>query len=830
MFIYEKSKYFSAETEGDGRYGLSPFAVRALRARGAETFEQIKAFLHPSTAQFPDPFLFNDMEKAAARIRRAMNVGEKICVFGDYDVDGICATAMLTDYLSSVGGNVCFHIPSRRDEGYGITKNAAAKLKSEGVQLIITVDNGISAAPEIAYCRELGLDVIVTDHHLPPQELPECCGIICHTLKGSRYPDNILCGAGIAFKLVQALAGNEKAMEYVSLAALATVADVVPLVRENRALVYFGIKAVNSGDCCTGLKRLLESVLAPGKKYNSFTFGFVAAPRLNAAGRMKDASLAAELFLSKDEKKIDAIIAELNALNELRQKEETKIFNDVCERLKMRDLTDERALIIRSPDWNPGVIGIAASRISEMYNRPTILFSESDGLLKGSGRSVEGVNLYSALEACSRFFVRYGGHSKAAGLTMKAENFDKFRSAFNEYLKNTYADETFVPKQFYEFETELKDITPKLVSELSSLEPFGEGNPCPVFRTRGAHALKIRRFGNDGKHIRIDFEKDRSAREAVWFSGAENFEKAVNAETADILYTIGMNRYNGFEKLQLKLVCFNAEPPKNPESYVKYRIPEFLSALISNCSFSDLPHSGAESVFYRKKEDDTTETNKKTETGSAGIEYAKIDIEKQAGEFLSGALILANTPAAAIELLKKTRGKGINNTELYIGKIPSFLLPGAVILLAPVIAELPKCGFAKVICYDMPPAAENLQLIKKKLPGVRLIVNSEASGDYDALVSRLDCSRTQFSVCYREMYKLLTKRGHSFAELVKRLAENISVTEQQAEFEVSVFTELGFITENAVGSLVNGKNLKVNPLTNSVLFNRVCALKNKSGK
>ena len=814
LVIYEKSRYFSDETEGDSLRGLSSFTVRALRSRGAVTDEGIEAFLHPKITQLHDPFLFNDMGKAAARIKSALKNGEKICVFGDYDVDGICATAMLTDYLGSVGAKVCMHIPSRKDEGYGITKPAADRLKAEGVQLIITVDNGISAAPEIAYCMEMGMDVIVTDHHLPPEKLPECCGIICHTLKDSRYPNNILCGAGIAFKLIQALAGIEKAMKYVSLAALATIADVVPLVGENRVIAYFGLKAVNEDNCCLGLKRLLESIPTAKKPYNSFNFGFAVAPRLNASGRMKDASLAAELFLSVDETKINKIIAELNELNELRQREELKIFVSARECLKKRDLSDERALLLSSADWNPGVIGIAASRISEMYHRPTILFSESDGFLKGSGRSVEGVNLYEALKANERFFIRYGGHAKAAGLTMKAEDLEEFRHCLNEYLKNTYDDEIFAPREYYEFETELSNITPKLVSELSCLAPFGEGNPFPVFRTKNVRASRIRRFGSDGKHIRMELEKDRSVREAVWFSAFENFEKIVNADSADILYTAGINRWNGTEKLQLRLNSFNAENPRDPENYIGYTLPQFLSSFVLNLYCAGIPENTAGSGYG---------INEK-------IEKADIEIENIGKEYLSGTLVLVNTPAAAVEILKKMQEKKINDIELCVQKVPSAMLPCAVILIAPLLAELPANGFKKVICYDMPPAAENFRLIAKQMPDTKLILNSEASDDYEDLVSRLDCSRKLFSVCYKAMRSLLSKRGYSFAELIRKLEQTAGITAAQAEFAVIVFAELCFIRKNGAGALVNEPCPRRNALINSALYRRILEFSDNTDK
>ena len=293
-----------------------------------------------------------------------------------------------------------------------MSRGAIDKLHSCGVNLIITVDNGISAADEISYCSELGIDVIVTDHHIPPETVPKCTAVVCHTVSNSQYPNSILCGAGIAFKLLHALAGLEAAMQYVSLAGLASVADVVPLLDENRVFVKLGLDAINSGNCCNGLYRLLNGVPTARWPYNACTLGFAVAPRLNASGRMSDASLGVELFLCRDPNRADEIIARLNKLNELRQQDEANILNDAIRRLEPCDLSDTRAIVLRSETWNAGVIGIAASRIAEMYHRPTILFSESDGILKGSARSIDGVNIHEVLCCCREFFVRFGGMQK----------------------------------------------------------------------------------------------------------------------------------------------------------------------------------------------------------------------------------------------------------------------------------------------------------------------------------------------------------------------------------------------------------------------------------
>ena len=580
--IYRRSKYYTDVTEQVPQLNISPLLARALRARGAVTAEEIERFLNPSAADFHDPFLLPDMDKAVARIRLALETKERICVFGDYDVDGICSTAMLTDYFRSIGADIVYHIPSRSEEGYGMSAAAVEKLYEQGVGLIITVDNGISAASEIRRCTELGIDVIVTDHHIPPETMPECVAVVCHTVPGSKYPNSILCGAGTAFKLLQALGGLNAAMRYISLAGLASVADVVPLLDENRTFVKLGLAAINAGDCCPGITRLLESIPTAKKPYNACNLGFAVAPRLNASGRMSDASLSVELFLTDDTNEMDSIIAELNRLNELRQQDEASILNDVLSMLSGCDLSDTRAIVLMKRDWNGGVIGIAASRILEMFHRPTILFCEVNGVLKGSARSIDGVNIHEALSAVSDCFIRYGGHAKAAGITMEDSRFEEFRTRLNEHLAANFPDSAFAASKDYEFEIPLEMVTNELIAEFSMLAPFGECNPSPVFRSRNAEICRRRRFGNDQQHTRLELRAGAGCLEAVWFCSAPYFKALLSADKLDILYTPTINKWCGNDGIQLRVKWARAEYPSDTEAFIESGMWNFCEALVEN--------------------------------------------------------------------------------------------------------------------------------------------------------------------------------------------------------------------------------------------------------
>lgn len=807
MIIYQKSKYFSAEQEQDNLMGLSPLLVRALRARGAVTPEQIEKFLHPSAEDFHDPFLLPDMDKAVQRIRTALERGERICIFGDYDVDGICSTAMLVDYFHSVGADIGYHIPSRREEGYGMSHGAIDKLHSCGVNLIITVDNGISAADEIRRCTELGIDVIVTDHHIPPETVPECVAVVCHTVSNSQYPNSILCGAGIAFKLLHALAGLDAAMRYVSLAGLASVADVVPLLDENRILVKLGLDAINSGNCCTGLFRLLSGVPTARRPYNACTLGFAVAPRLNASGRMSDASLGVELFLCGDPNRADEIIARLNKLNELRQQDEAGILNDAIRRLEPCDLSDTRAIVLRSETWNAGVIGIAASRIAEMYHRPTILFSESDGILKGSARSIDGINIHEVLCCCRELFVRFGGHAKAAGITMESAFFEDFRTKLNACLKSSCDDSVFIPSRRYEFDIPLEQVDRKLIDEIARLAPFGESNPSPVFRSRHVLASRLRRFGNDAQHTRMDVvpisQPSAAPIEAVWFASAASFYRLLYADTVDMLYTPGINNWNGSESIQLRVVSAKAEKPRDPEAYIDKGLRYFCTALLENLSYG-LPAP--------------EQLPKTCETRLAELCSGTI----------SGLLVLVFSVDAAKKILAEIRENSIDNVDLCYACVPDSPVCCNTVLLAPQLAKLPAFGFSKVVFYDMPPCSGVYTAVARRMSSAALLQMPCMGSDFTNVALQFACDR-EFMVCsYKAAQSVLAASPCSLEELCNKLIKRLNAPFHCALFSIKVFIELGFFEYAPSGALRNSSNIRPAPLCSSPLYSAIESLRTRN--
>ena len=771
MIVYSPSKYYTPETEADRSAAFHPIVMRALRARGIVTEDDRRRFMYPDNSILRDPFSLPDMHAAVDRIEQAVCTGETICVYGDYDVDGICATTILLHFLLSIGADANYRIPSRHDEGYGISRRAVDALHEAGVSLIITVDNGISAADEIAYAASLGMDVIVTDHHIPPESIPECVAVINHSRKGCDYP-RYLCGAGVALKLVQAMGGVEAAEEYMFLAGVATVADVVPLLDENRLLVKAALSALNSGSCCIGMKKLLESLPSARKPYSVYTIGFGLAPRLNASGRMGDASMGVELFMTEDEGEASHIVAELNRLNELRQSEEQSILNEAMAMLGNVDISSIRSILLASDDWNSGVIGIAASRLSEMYHRPTVLFSLHDGALKGSARSIEGVNIHDALKACSHLFIRFGGHAKAAGVTMDPDKFDEFKSCMEGYLAENCPPELFVPRRCYEFDEDLSVITMDLARQLDMLSPFGEGNPCPVFHVSNVSPYHIRRFGSDGQHLRMDLRRSRYSFESVYFCGGSSFDNIMQAESISLLYSPFINNWNGSESLQMKVLSARPDLPRCPSRFIRSAMPHFFLSFLFGIGESDGDEHTDDSKLPALYTGSVTEAVKKA---------------------FAGLLVLTFSTQGAEDTLNELGSAGVENFEVCFGSIPANLFSANVLLIAPDCDKLPKKGYNHIIFADEPYSANIYETVHKALPGAVMERLGHKYDFYD-IAGGFSISRDEMGMYYKTIASLVRAQAYSVTELVTKLSVMLNRPLHQTVFAVKVFRQLGFIS------------------------------------
>ena len=469
--------------------------------------------------ELSDPFLLTDMQKACDRIMQAIDNEETIVVFGDYDVDGVTATALLYQHLKSMGANVKCMLPSREGDGYGLSKNAINAIHDKGYQLIVTVDNGISAVEEADYAASLGIDLIVTDHHLPPEKLPNAVAIVDPRRKDDTSPFKGLCGAGVAFKLCAALDGcpPEEMLEYCGdLAAVGTVADVMPLVGENRTLVKEGLRLLSNTER-PGFQALLEETGLAGKTVTAENISYAIAPRINAAGRMDNAVTALQLVLCEDEDRADELAHKLNDINAQRQETETQIAKAAQEQLEQNPaLMDERIILIWEHDWHPGVIGIVASRLVEKTGRPVVVVSiDENGEGKGSGRSVQGFNLHSCIASCSDLLIRFGGHAMAAGLSVKEENLPELRRRMNEWAARE-CPVLRTPPLECDLSIKLERVTVEAVRKVEQLAPYGAENPTPVFLLENAVLEGVYPV-SDGKHSRLRLRQGNATLYAVWF-------------------------------------------------------------------------------------------------------------------------------------------------------------------------------------------------------------------------------------------------------------------------------------------------------------------------
>lgn len=513
-----------------------------LVRRGLMDDASIEAFLHPESQSLCDPFVFSDMDRAVQRIRSAIDAGERICIFGDYDTDGVCATAILTDALKKLGANVSYLLPSRQGDGYGLSMGAIDRMHENGVQLIVTVDNGISAHAEIAYAKTLGMDTVVTDHHRCHETLPDAEAVVCATRVDQDAELSSLCGAVVAMMLAAALGASVGG--YLPIAALATMADVVPLERINRAIVKKGLPLVGMHP---GLKALLDAAGVQTVTGES-VLSFILAPRINAAGRMGDATRAVEVLLTEDEAERQTLAAALESENVKRRAEEQRILTEAEAKI---DDPAPRILVLSGEDWNTGVIGIVASRLLERYRCPVLLFSRVGDALVGSGRSVPAVDLFQLLSRHRDLFLRFGGHKLAAGATVAPERFSALCEALKADLQEQFP--LGLPEQTHTVEDRLSasEITVAFARELSLLAPFGEGNRAPLFLIEG-QLSGVRTMGKDGAHIGAKLSDGGAEVRIVSFGNGDRYADWCATSDACAYASIELSSYLGRPEVSVR--------------------------------------------------------------------------------------------------------------------------------------------------------------------------------------------------------------------------------------------------------------------------------------
>lgn len=553
--IWESAQIDEKEVERISKeFQIHSLLASILQNRNLTKKEEIEVFLNPTRKDFHNPFLMPDMEIAVDRILKAIEKKETILIYGDYDVDGITSITVLKQFLQERQAIVEEYIPNRLEEGYGLNQQAIQELaKTKKYSLMITVDCGITGLEEIELAKELGIETIVTDHHEPTEILPNAVAVIDAKRKDNQYPFNQLAGCGVVFKLIQAISQKlelpeEAYLKYLDIVCVGTISDIVPLIDENRVIAKLGLKLVQVTRNI-GLRVLLEHI--GYKKIDSTAISFGIAPRINACGRMGHQEEALKLFLTKDRKEAKEIALKLNEYNSKRQETEKKIYSEVISMIENTQEAKKDCIVLGKEDWHHGIIGIVASKVTDLYYKPSILVCFENGEGKGSGRSIPGFDLHEALNKCDRYIERFGGHSMAIGLTVTQKDFPKFKEEFEQYAQNSNIRD-MIPIIQMDKEISLKQVTKEAVEELSKLEPFGEANKVPLFFIKNLKIQAIRAL-SEGKHVKMTFQEDNILIDAIGFNLGIYASEYQIGDRVDVAGTLEMNEFNGNYHMQINL-------------------------------------------------------------------------------------------------------------------------------------------------------------------------------------------------------------------------------------------------------------------------------------
>jgi len=539
---------------------ISEILASLLVERNVKTFSEAKQFFRPTIESLHNPFLMDNMEEATSRLIEALTENQLICIYGDYDVDGTCATAVLYLFLKELDANVEYYIPKRLEEGYGLSKAAIDHVKEKGTSLLITVDCGITAIEETEYANQLGMDVIICDHHQPKEVLPNALAILDPLKPTCNYPFKYLSGAGVAFKLAQGacerIGKRDLPLQYLDLVALAGAADIVPLNDENRVLVAEGLNMINNNPR-PAMEALIEvSHLQPGQ-LNSGQVVFTIAPRINAVGRMGDAERAVELLITDDKTEAHKLARILETENYARRKIDVDTFNSAIEMVEnYLDMKNDLAIVLHYEDWHPGVIGIVASRLVEKYYRPTVLLTTVDGIAKGSARSISNFNIYEALEKCEDTLLHFGGHRAAAGVAVEVDKVEEFKEKFNNVVRESVTVDDLLPEIKIDSKLKFSEITPKFLKILEQFSPFGPGNMRPVFLSENVQISNIPRIVGTN-HLLLNLKQEGSERifDCIGFNMGEFCDPIINNNSKiDVVFTIDRTVRDGrvFPQFRLK--------------------------------------------------------------------------------------------------------------------------------------------------------------------------------------------------------------------------------------------------------------------------------------
>lgn len=551
--VWNIKKYNEEEIDKiSNKYNISKCLAKLLKSREVE---DIDMYLNGTLKDLRDPFLLKDMQKIVDRIKLAINKKEKICIYGDYDVDGITSITIMYKFLSDLGLDVIYYLPDRLQEGYGVNNEALDKIKKEGVSLVITVDCGITAIDEVEYAKSLGLDIAITDHHECTENLPTALAIINPKQKDDNYPFKMFAGVGVAFKVLSALAislnmESESYLKYLDIVAIGTISDIVPLLDENRIISKEGLKQV-ANTKNEGIKAMLRVINF--KDIDSTMVSFGMAPRINACGRMGDASIAVKLLLEESEENAKELAEKLDSLNIKRQEVEKNIFEEAVNTIENEGYTQKNSIVLYNENWHNGVIGIVASRLVNIYNKPVVLFTKENDVVRGSGRCPNGFSLYDALTESKEYLIQFGGHELAAGMSIEEENIPLFREEFEKIVTQNMKD--LVQVIDVDMEIKKSDLGVQILKDINRIKPYGQANNTPLFLYKGLKIHSIRTLKEE-KHLKFTLQDERVLLEALAFSQGARRDEVRLGDKIDVLCNVEINSYNTPRTIQLILQDF----------------------------------------------------------------------------------------------------------------------------------------------------------------------------------------------------------------------------------------------------------------------------------
>lgn len=551
--VWNIKKYNEEEIDKiSNKYNISKCLAKLLKAREVE---DIDMYLNGTLKDLRDPFLLKDMQKIVERIKLAINKKEKICIYGDYDVDGITSITIMYKFLSDLGLDVMYYLPDRLQEGYGVNNEALDKIKKEGVSLVITVDCGITAIDEVEYAKNLGLDIAITDHHECTENLPSALAIINPKQKDDNYPFKMFAGVGVAFKVLSALAislnmESENYLKYLDIVAIGTISDIVPLLDENRIISKDGLKQI-ANTKNEGIKAMLRVINF--KDIDSTMVSFGMAPRINACGRMGDASIAVKLLLEESEENAKELAEKLDSLNIKRQEVEKNIFEEAVNTIENEGYKQKNSIVLYDENWHNGVIGIVASRLVNIYNKPVVLFTKENDVVRGSGRCPNGFSLYDALTESKEYLIQFGGHELAAGMSIEEENIPLFREEFEKIVTQNMKD--LVQVIDVDMEIKKSDLGVQILKDINRIKPYGQSNNTPLFLYKGLKIHSIRTLKEE-KHLKFTLQDERVLLEALAFSQGARRDEVRLGDKIDVLCNVEINSYNTPRTIQLILQDF----------------------------------------------------------------------------------------------------------------------------------------------------------------------------------------------------------------------------------------------------------------------------------